>query len=173
MVLGVFFSEVGYKLLGRFSNHDHVAGDVKKHLLVRFNWTAERFSTVLNLIRGSKVGVDAAALDLKELDAFLSGKRDFLLGLIENPVLMEHENFSDALLSVFHLLDELQSRNDLATLPKSDVKHLEGDINRAYKKLIVQWIVYMKHLKIEYPYLFSLAIRTNPFDKNASPVVIE
>jgi len=26
----------------------------------------------------------------------------------------------------------------------------------------------MKHLKANYPYLFSLAARTNPFDANAS-----
>jgi len=26
----------------------------------------------------------------------------------------------------------------------------------------------MKHLKTNYPYLFSLAVRTNPFDTNAS-----
>jgi hypothetical protein len=29
----------------------------------------------------------------------------------------------------------------------------------------------MKHLKTEYPYLFSLAMRTNPFDLEASPIV--
>jgi hypothetical protein len=29
----------------------------------------------------------------------------------------------------------------------------------------------MKHLKDNYPYLFSLAMRTNPFDHEASPVV--
>lgn len=29
----------------------------------------------------------------------------------------------------------------------------------------------MKHLKESYPYLFSLAVRTNPFDPAASPVV--
>jgi hypothetical protein len=29
----------------------------------------------------------------------------------------------------------------------------------------------MEHLKINYPYLFSLAMRTNPFDRQASPVI--
>jgi hypothetical protein len=28
----------------------------------------------------------------------------------------------------------------------------------------------MKHLKANYPYLFSLAVRTNPFDTNASVI---
>ena len=29
----------------------------------------------------------------------------------------------------------------------------------------------MRHLEKEYPYLFSLAMRMNPFDEAASPVV--
>jgi hypothetical protein len=33
------------------------------------------------------------------------------------------------------------------------------------------WLEYMEHLKDNYPYLFSLAMRVNPFDKTASPVV--
>jgi hypothetical protein len=29
----------------------------------------------------------------------------------------------------------------------------------------------MRYLKNNYPYLFSLAMRTNPFDQNATPVI--
>jgi hypothetical protein len=31
-----------------------------------------------------------------------------------------------------------------------------------------EWVEYMKHLKNEYPYLFSFAMRTNPFDDKAT-----
>lgn len=34
-----------------------------------------------------------------------------------------------------------------------------------------EWLAYMGHLRESYPYLFSLAARTNPFDRNASPIV--
>jgi len=37
--------------------------------------------------------------------------------------------------------------------------------------LVHQWLDYMKHLKDNYPYLFSLAMRANPFDQDASPIV--
>jgi voltage-gated potassium channel len=172
MVLGIFFSEVGYKLLSVFSSNDHVISSIRENLLVAANWTESNFTTALKIIKGYEAKIDGSGVDLEKLSAFLKSKRGFLLGLLENPMLIEHEDFSEALLSVFHLLDELSSRNDLKDLPDSDIKHLAGDISRVYKKLIVQWIVYMKHLKREYPYLFSLAIRVNPFDKNASPVVI-
>ena len=37
--------------------------------------------------------------------------------------------------------------------------------------LIAEWLAYMRHLKKNYPYLFSLALRTNPFDPQASAVI--
>jgi hypothetical protein len=173
MVLGIFFSEVGYKLLDLFSSHDPVIDDFRKHLLVGTDWKEGRFAAALKAVKKFKAEIDTSDLDLEELSAFLRSRRDFLLGLLENPVIIEHEDFCDCLLSVFHLLDELSSRDELLDLPASDMKHLTGDMNRVYKRLMAQWVVYLRHLKGGYPYLFSLAVRTNPFDKKASPVVSE
>jgi hypothetical protein len=69
------------------------------------------------------------------------------------------------------LTEELEHRPDLRALPERDLAHLSIDIQRAYGKLIIEWIIYMKHLKSAYPYLFSLAVRRNPFDANASVIV--
>ncbi len=44
-------------------------------------------------------------------------------------------------------------------------------MTRVYSQAVIEWLVYMQHLKKKYPYLFSLAMRTNPFDTNASPIV--
>jgi hypothetical protein len=66
------------------------------------------------------------------------------------------------------LTDELENRHYFTKLPESDFKHLSDDIKRVYNQLILEWLDYMKHLKKDYPYLFSLALRINPFDENAS-----
>jgi hypothetical protein len=116
--------------------------------------------------------MDRQRVDLEKLKSFLIGKRNFLLGLLENPNLLEHESFTDLLWAVFHLTEELENRVDVKRLPDNDFAHLSSDIKRAYILLVVQWLSYMKHLKNDYPYLFSLAIRTNPFDPKASPIVI-
>ena len=93
--------------------------------------------------------------------------------LIENPALLEHESFTDLLLAIFHLTEELARRPNLEGLPKSDLAHLRVDIDRTYRLLVHEWLAYMKYLKVSYPYLFHLAMRTNPFDQTASPVVSE
>jgi hypothetical protein len=73
--------------------------------------------------------------------------------------------------AVFHLAEELEARGDFSKLPASDLKHLEGDIKRAYMAITVEWLWYMDHLRRQYPYLFSLAVRQNPFDASASVIV--
>jgi hypothetical protein len=68
---------------------------------------------------------------------------------------------------VFHLTEELSARKDITALSKEDYAHIAIDIKRAYIAVLVEWLDYMKHLKKTYPYLFAMAVRTNPFDPNA------
>jgi hypothetical protein len=112
---------------------------------------------------------DVAGLaDAKE---FLGAKIGFLLGLLENPSLLEHESFTELLQAVFHLAEELSYRREIRGLPDSDIRHLSGDVKRSYGLLVREWVAYMGYLRTHYPYLFSLAVRTNPFDQHASVVV--
>ena len=101
----------------------------------------------------------------------LQKDRDFLIRLVENPIVLEHETFTDLLLEVFHLSEELESRSCLIDLPAADLAHIQRDITRVYSYLVNEWLDYMLYLKSDYPHLFSLAMRTNPFDRTASPIV--
>ncbi len=171
MVLGVFFSEVGNKLLSMLSRCDSFIDTDRETLLVQAQWKQEDFTGALKKLKNRRWKIDIMQADLQSMHTFLNSKRGLLISLLENPVLIEQEYFSEALLAVFHLTDELGSRQSFDGLPETDLNHLAGDMNRAYKKLVEQWLIYLLHLKGEYPYLFSLAIRKNPFDQDASPVV--
>jgi hypothetical protein len=111
--------------------------------------------------------------DLSSLKQKLVKEREFMLRLLENQNLLEHDAFTGLLMSVFHLAEELESRPDLSNLSELDLRHIAGDMQRAYSLLISEWLSYMKHLRENYPYLFSFAMRTNPFDPNASPEIKE
>ena len=171
MVIGVFFSEIGAGLVAYFSDFDPKLERIKQELIVRPNWSEKEFSAVSKRLKSYHYGVEIQKVELDYLRDFLIGKRDFLLRLLENPNLLEHESFTELLRAVFHLTEELQGREDISQLPDSDYEHLAGDIKRAYVLLVQHWLDYMKHLKNNYPYLFSLAMRTNPFDQSASPIV--
>lgn len=171
MVIGVFFSEIGTTLLKYFSTFDLNSDKIRKELVVSTDWSGEKFATVIKHSRNYEYRIESKNGDLEGLKSFLIEKRNFLLGLLENPNLLEHESFTNLLWAVFHLTEELAHRIAVRDLPDTDYQHLSGDMKRAYVLLISEWLAYMKHLKANYPYLFSLAIRTNPLDPDASPIV--
>ena len=171
MVVGVFFSEVGTRLIAIFSHHDPAWESFRKDLVVTGDWTTQDFLRVGRDIKKYHYGVVPEKGDLEELKRFVLAKRDFLVGLLENPLLMEHAAFTDLLRAVFHLTEELAVRESFDDMPVPDKLHIAMDIKRAYGLLVDQWLVYMKYLKDNYPYLFSLAMRVNPFLREPSPIV--
>ena len=171
MLIGLFFSEVGTTLLMHFSDWDRQLVGIQNALRVTNDWSEQQFLSVRKLLQNCDYCVEIKRADLALLRDLLMEKRDFLMRLIENPNMLEHESFTGLLRAVFHLSEELASRQDVRHLPDADREHLAGDIKRAYVQLVHEWLDYMKHLKNSYPYLFSLAMRMNPFDEEASPTV--
>ena len=167
MIIGAFFSEAGTELLRMFSTFDPHSSEVARQLIVTNKWSEKRFRKVLTELNKHDCSVECKRGDLVKLRDFLIGRRNFMLRLLENPNLLEHESFTNLLWAIFHLTEELARRRDLKRLPDTDYAHIAGDIKRAYSSLISEWLSYMKHLKRDYPYLFSLAVRTNPFDARA------
>jgi hypothetical protein len=167
MVLGAFFSEVGQPLLKNLQKFISKPEDSLQYLQISSDWNLKNFTTAKKNIASFSLGLDLKKSSLVELRNFLNQKRHFLLILLENPNLLEHEKITDMLWAIFHLTEELEARTNLIDMGDTDLEHLANDFRRAYGQLILEWIEYMKYLKNDYPYLFSLAVRTNPFNPQA------
>lgn len=168
MVIGSFFGEAGGWLLAYLSDLDPEIESIKQKLVVQNEWTQKDFARLSKELKAHSFNIDPKKLDTLRLKGYVASKRDFLLRLIENPNLLEHESFTELLLAYFHLIEELSSRAVISPLGHNDLKHIAADAKRVYALLVIQWVEYMGHLSENYPYLFSLAMRTNPFDEKAS-----
>lgn len=173
MVIGAFYSDVGTDLLKIFIAFDYQAENIRQELKTISKWENADFDRMKRQVAGIKPDIIPDKSNLVDLKSFLAIKRNTLLRMMENPNLLEHETFSNLLQAVFHLAEELGARGDLSELQASDYAHLRVDSKRVYILLIDQWLDYMQHLRKNYPYLFSLAIRTNPFNPEISIEVTE
>lgn len=171
MVIGAFFTEAGTALLKALSAFDTNSDDLRPTVVFGLRWSRKDFQRARNFVRDREYAIDCAGGDLRELKVFLANRKGFLLRLLENPNLLERESFTELLWATSHLAEELSVRTDVTALPSSDCAHLAQDIKRAYGLLLIQWLAHVEHLKNEYPYLFSIVVRTNPFDPEASAVV--
>ena len=171
MVIGVFFSEVGIRLLKILSACDQRLLDFQPRVAPIGHWSASDLAGFSKVLTESDFHIQLKEGDLESLQDFLLKEREFLMRLLENPNLLEHDSFSNLLLAVFHLTEELAHRTDLSCLSAADQEHLAGDVQRSYVLLIKEWLAYMSHLRANYPYLYHLALRTNPFDPLATPEI--
>jgi hypothetical protein len=167
MVIGAFFSEVGTQFMRQVFSLDSEFDRNRKNFMVTQDWTEKMFKATKQSVANYDYRIRVTGPDLPDLKDFLVGRREFMLRLLENPNLLEHEEFSGVLWSVFHLTEELDARADVTNLSEADYDHIALDTKRAYVAVLAAWVDYMKHLKRSYPYLFAMAVRTNPFDPNA------
>jgi hypothetical protein len=172
MVVGAFFSELGNKLLSDLLEKFDNQAEISRHLNVTDKWAQKDFRNAVDFAYELKIELNAGNVDLEGLKKYLSGKRGFLLTLLENPNLLEHDRFTALLWAVTHLDEELEARVSLSDLPVKDLAHIAIDIRRMYDNLASEWLDYVMHLKLRYPYLFSLVLRTHPFQEHPSATIV-
>ena len=173
MVIGAFFGDMGNRLLKMMGSTCADFSTLEASLSVAQNWRQTHYEAAAEFIQDYQCKFAPDAIQLQDLKEFLLKKRDFALGLLQNANLLEHDEFTDLLWAVCHLTEELEARKTLQNLPRTDINHLEVDIQRAFGLLVREWLSYMQHLRNHYPYMFSLSVRTNPFNPSANPVVVE
>lgn len=164
MLIGIFFSEVGVELLNLLLKSDGQKKNICRICYDITQWEDCDFKSKINAIQAHDYNIKMEKIDIEELANLLKSKRDFLLRLLQNPSLLEHDAFSEVLRAVFHLEDELHHYISYENLPKDSIDHLKVDIERVYPLIINEWLEHMKYLKKNYPYLYSINERYNPFD---------
>jgi len=171
MVIGVFFNEIGRELIKICGGFIENIDEVNSGLLVSQRWNNRDFNEISKSFSIKPARFILNNENLAVLKDFLEIKKSGLLRMLANPNLLEHDTFTNMLWAVFHLADELSHRSDFTALPEGDLSHLKVDMSRAYILVVSEWVSYMKHLKNDYPYLFSIAVRTNPFNPGAEIVI--
>jgi len=170
-LLSVFFSEFGIDLMRQLISCVSNMEEIASHLNIKAEWSSRNYDETIDVLKSLKIKVESKRICLVELKEMLGKKRGILIVILSNPALLEHEAFTDMIWAIFHLSDELLARERLDSLPNSDIGHLNNDIERAFRAILIHWVGYMKHVKKCYPYLFSLELRRNPFNKDAQIIV--
>lgn len=171
MIVGLYFSEAGCELLAHCARADYQRGFLEQRLAIDGNWLPKDFTRAQQALAAHAFEIQQGRFDLDSLRVLLNNQGPMLVRLLESPYLLEHETFTDLLLATLHLREELQHRQGFSQLPDSDLEHLAGDIRRVYQLATGQWLNYTQHLLNHYPFLYSLAVRTNPFVSEACPLV--
>ncbi|CEO07767.1 Uncharacterised protein [[Clostridium] sordellii] len=154
MLVGIFFTEVGGKLMHLIIDSDKDA----KNYITNF----EDLNNIKKCLNEYDYKVDMNNIDLCSIKNILLENNNLFVTLISNANVFQHQIFTDLLMSVVHLRDEIifMEKDDNLEL---NINHLENDVIRVYKNISIQWISYLEYLNKSYPFLYNNAIRVNPF----------
>ncbi|MBR4447077.1 hypothetical protein [Methanobrevibacter sp.] len=176
MLMSTFFSEVGNELINQLSTANKYKASTENLKSIK-DWDESDYDNKLAELKGASLDFQANIPPeereefLENLRMFLSSKREFIINLINNPNLLEKEEFTELINAILHLDEELEHRKDLNLVTDTDFGHLNGDMKRVYDKLVYEWVYYLKYLYKHYPYMIALVVRTNPFDADADVYV--
>ena len=176
MLMGTFFSEIGNDLIAELSKANVNKANTDDLKAIK-SWNDKDYDNKLKELKNNPVDFKANVAPeeredfLNRIQSLLVENREFLVNLINNPNLLEKDEFSSLLLALLHLDEELARRGELTDIKDADFNHLNGDMKRVYSKLVYEWVYYLKYLYKNYPYMIALIIRTNPFDETADVYV--
>lgn len=169
MIVGTFFTKIGNDMVYEISivNENKVQVDNLKSI---GEWEDKDYKNKLKELEEHPVEFDCNLQGVERVEFLeniskrLHDNQEFFISLINNSNLLEKDEFSNLLLSILHLDEELTRRGNFENISDIDFNHLKGDISRVYSNLVYEWVYYLRYLNRFYPYMISLAIRTNPFD---------
>jgi hypothetical protein len=109
MVIGTFFSTTGTPLLALLVRADPCLDTLRQRLVVSDSWSTGDFAEVKAVLGTYDCGVEIERIDLAAARDFLVQNEEFLLRLVENPMVFEHESFTDLIFALSHLTEELKA----------------------------------------------------------------
>ena len=132
-------------------------------------WCDKSFAKLHEDILQYDYEINIDKINLKDIRKRLDNNKDLLINLISNGSLLEHETFTEMLMTIMHLKEELDTRY-CEDIEEYEIKHIEKDLMDVYKYLTIEWAEYMKYLSINYPSLYCKALINNPFDNRDKKV---
>ncbi|MEA5040443.1 MAG: hypothetical protein VB086_11480 [Clostridiaceae bacterium] len=163
MIESVFFSESGCDLLLYLRSCDPDSDLLKEHLALDSSWKQKDFLNVRTFLKNYPFHVDPNRLDFYGIHYHLSTRHSYFLKVIENPALMEHEDFTDLILRIYLLWEELDGHDDLYSLPEDVRVRLCALVDEVYVLLTNEWLDNARNIQLHQPIRLNKIIQTNPF----------
>ncbi|MGL4109080.1 hypothetical protein [Clostridium sp. LP20] len=163
LAIEIFFEEVGNELLEKIASKDKESGRLSRLLPKLGESMDNKAKEIEKAMENYNCTLHIDKADILEVYGLLKDNKESFLRFIENPYLSEHDIFTDLLQSAIHLHSEIKIRSRNGELSKEDINHLRIDILRLYKYLSKEWVVYMKYIEKEYPFLYTFALEHMPF----------
>ncbi|MDO4633339.1 MAG: hypothetical protein Q4B01_05715 [Eubacteriales bacterium] len=158
MLTSTFFTELGAPLMLQLKEMSEVDSEIVETIAGISIEDEASVRKVQEELRRAAFRVSLNEESYTAVRDLILEKQTMLLVIASNPLLIEHEEFTDMLWNVFHLIDEFRLRGAYAQMSQADRAHLENDLAGVLKLILISWSENILYIKENYPNFYNTSL---------------
>lgn len=159
----LYFNESGGTMLRYLTSFDPDAARLRELLQVTQDWRSSDFRQAIRQLKSYPFLLDLERIDFFGLHYHLSQRHEYYRSMLENPALTQSEAFTEMIMKIYLLWEELDGRTNLYQLPEKDRSYLAELLHEIYRELTEYWLDNVYNHSIHNRFRLHRAIESNPF----------
>ncbi len=159
----LYFNESGGTMLRYLTSFDPDAARLRELLQVTEDWHSSDFRQAIRQLKSYPFLLDLDRIDFFGLHYHLSQRHEYYRSMLENPALTQSEAFTEMIMKIYLLWEELDGRTNLYQLPEKDRNYLAELLHEIYRELTEYWLDNVYNHSIHNRFRLHRAIESNPF----------
>ena len=159
----LYFNESGSTMLRYLTSFDPDAARLRELLQVTQDWRSSDFRQAIRQLKSYPFLLDLERIDFFGLHYHLSQRHEYYRSMLENPALTQSEAFTEMIMKIYLLWEELDGRTNLYQLPEKDRNYLAELLHEIYRELTEYWLDNVYNHSIHNRFRLHRAIESNPF----------
>ena len=159
----LYFNESGGTMLRYLTSFDPDAARLRELLQVTEDWHSSDFRQAIRQLKSYPFLLDLDRIDFFGLHYHLSQRHEYYRSMLENPALTQSDAFTEMIMKIYLLWEELDGRTNLYQLPEKDRSYLAELLHEIYRELTEYWLDNVYNHSIHNRFRLHRAIESNPF----------
>ena len=159
----LFFNESGGNMLRYLSSFDPNFQQLSAVLAVRMDWKSVDYQAARLHLKDYPFHLDVEKVDFFGLHYHLDERHAYYRNILENPALTQSNEFTELVMKIYLMWEELDCRTDLYNLDLHEKHYLGELLTEIYEELVVYWLDNAHNHSIHNRPRLHRVIETSPF----------
>ena len=159
----LFFNESGGNMLRYLSSFDPNFRQLSDVLAVRMDWKSVDYQAARLHLKDYPFHLDVEKVDFFGLHYHLDERHAYYRNILENPALTQSNEFTELVMKIYLMWEELDCRTDLYNLDLHEKHYLGELLTEIYEELVVYWLDNAHNHSIHNRPRLHRVIETSPF----------
>ena len=159
----LFFNESGGHMLQYLTSFDPNSEKLSEIMHVNMSWKSSDYLNARKRLKAYSFHLDVEKVDFFGLHYHLNERHAYYRNILENPALTQSSEFTELVMKIYLMWEELDCRTDLYNLDLTEKHYLGELLTEIYEELVEYWLDNAYNHSIHNRPRLHRLIETSPF----------